>query len=151
MISFALLERIELTLREILDAGSEGKAQQMHGPKEHLAVAPGISGMNIAFDHVVMHQPIDDIVRLMFRRANDEGIRQEVAHVDEGIGTDPLVLAKVFKGVAGMERIHGHFKLLAIAGGVQQAIGLAIDLGSAKLSMNWTIRSLALWMLSSVK
>jgi hypothetical protein len=50
-----------------------------------------------------MHQAINDIVCLVFSGANDEGMIEEVAHVDEGIGTDPSVMAKVFEGVARME------------------------------------------------
>src|SRR2546428_12888283 len=41
-IPFALLERIELTLREILDTRRKRKAQEMHRPKENFAVAAGI-------------------------------------------------------------------------------------------------------------
>jgi hypothetical protein len=41
----------------------------------NFAVAPGIRGMDITFDYVVMHQTINNIVGLMFGGANDEGIR----------------------------------------------------------------------------
>jgi hypothetical protein len=32
---------------------------------------------------------------------------------------DPLVLAKIFEGIAGMERVHRDFEFLAIARGMQ--------------------------------
>jgi hypothetical protein len=102
--------------------------------KMHKAVRNvGICGMDITFDHIVMHEPINHIMGLVFSGANDEGIREEVPHVDEGIGTDAFVLAEVFEGVAGMERIHRDFKLLTIAGGMQEVIGLAVDLGEREL------------------
>ena len=59
--------------------------------------------MDITFDHVVMPQAINDLVCLVFSSAHDEGMIEEVAHVDEGIGTDPSVMAKVVEGVARME------------------------------------------------
>jgi len=128
LILATLVERVERALAEIFDPRGEGKAQEMQRPEQHFTIAPGIRGMNIAFDHIIVHQAINDIVGLMFGRANDERIRQEVAHINEGVGADSLVLAKVLKGIAGMEGIDGHFKLLAIAGGVEQAIGVTGDL-----------------------
>jgi len=76
-----------------------------------------------------MHQAINDIVRFMFGGANDHRIREEMPHINERIGTYPLVLAKIFKGIAGMERVHRHFEFLAITGRMQWLPGLTIDLG----------------------
>lgn len=90
----------------------------MHHPKQHLAIASGIRGVNVTFDHVVVHQSINHIVRLMFGDADDERERQKMTHVNKGVGTDALILAKVFEGVVGMERIDGDLKLLAITRGM---------------------------------
>jgi hypothetical protein len=72
-------------------------------------------------------------VGLVLGRANDEGIRQEVSHIDEGVGADTLVLAKVFKGIACMEGVDGDFEFLAITGGMHEAVWLAVDLGEFQL------------------
>jgi len=41
---------------------------------------------------------------------------EEVTHVDEGVGADALVSAKVLEEVTGMETVFGDFKLQPIAG-----------------------------------
>src|SRR5262245_45228667 len=89
--------------------------------------------MDITFDYIIMHQTINDIVRFMFGRANDHGIGEEMPHIDESIGTHTLILAKVFKGVAGMEGIHCHFEFLAITGSMERLPWLAIDLGQRQV------------------
>src|SRR6266478_5611904 len=103
----------------------------MHHPKEDFAIASGIRGVNVTLDHVVMHQAIDDIVCLMFGSTDDEGERQKMTHVNEGVGTDALILSKIFEGVIGMQRVNSHLKLLAITRGMQRLTGLAVDLGQS--------------------
>jgi hypothetical protein len=41
--------------------------------------------MNIAFDHVVVHEAIDDIGGLALRGADHSMMPQEMALIDEGI------------------------------------------------------------------
>jgi hypothetical protein len=55
------LENIEPLAREVFKAGRVGKAQQMAHGEDHLAEAEGVGRMNIAFDDLVVHQPVDDI------------------------------------------------------------------------------------------
>jgi hypothetical protein len=89
--------------------------------------------MDIAFDHIIMHQTINDIVCLVFCRTNNEGIRQEVPHVDKGIGTHPLVLPKILARVASMEGIDSDLELLAMAGCVHEPISMAVDVGKRQV------------------
>ena len=41
--------------------------------------------MDLTFDHIIMHYPINDIVCLVFGGTNDKRMIQEVTHVDKGI------------------------------------------------------------------
>lgn len=77
--------------------------------------------MEIAFDDIVGHQPLNDIGRFTFRRANDLVMPQEVARIDEGVGTDAGVLAKIFEAIVGIERLHGNPVFLPIPGGMPPA------------------------------
>jgi hypothetical protein len=40
--------------------------------------------------HVVTHEAINDICALAFRRAENQGMPEQVALIDEGVSADPL-------------------------------------------------------------
>jgi hypothetical protein len=44
---------------EGLDPWGEGESQEMQCAKDHFAIAMAIRGVNVTFDDVVVHQPID--------------------------------------------------------------------------------------------
>ena len=123
------VEDIEPLTLEVLEAWRVGKPQQVAGRKDCLAKPEGIGGMDIALDDIVVHQAVNDIVGFVFSRTDHERIGQKMAHIDKGVGTDTLLLTKVFKRVTGMERIHGDFKFLAITGGMEGLTRLAVDPG----------------------
>lgn len=54
-------EDVEGLFADPLDAGGEGKSQQVGQSKDGLCVAMVIGGMNVTFDDVIVHQPVDDI------------------------------------------------------------------------------------------
>jgi len=56
-----------------------------------------IGGVNVTFDDVVVHEPIDDIRRFAFGGADDLVMPEEVPLIDEGIGTDTGILAEILK------------------------------------------------------
>ena len=74
--------------------------------------------MDVTFDHIITHHTIDNIVGFMLSGTNNQRIIEEVAHVDEGVGTDTFIGAKVLEGVIRMETIDCDLKLLTIARGV---------------------------------
>ena len=60
-------EDIESLTFEVLETGRVGDAQQMAGAKDGFAVAKRIGGMNVAFDHLIVHQAIDHVGALATR------------------------------------------------------------------------------------
>ena len=75
--------------------------------------------MDITFDDIGVHQPINDISGLALRGTDDGMMPKEVALIDERVGTHARVRAKVFKGIVGIERLHGNAVFLTITGGMQ--------------------------------
>ena len=65
----------------------------------------GVGGVDVAFDHVVAHEAVNDIRALAFRRAENQRMPEQIALIDEGISADPLALAEVFEGMVGIERV----------------------------------------------
>ena len=88
-----------------------------------------VGGVDVAFDHVVTHEAINDICALAFRRAENQGMPEQVALIDEGESADPLAFAKIFEGMVGIERVRPHLEFLTIAGGVNFIPRSAIDVG----------------------
>src|SRR6201987_3240021 len=88
-----------------------------------------VGGVYIAFDHVITHEAIDDICALAFCRAEHQGMPEQVALIDEGVGADALTFAKIFEGMVGSERVSPPLEFLAVAGGVNFILRSAIDVG----------------------
>ena len=66
--------------------------------------------MNITFDDIIMHQAVNNVMRLMFGGTNDQRMIEKISHIDESVGTDPFVRPKVFERITGMERILGYLE-----------------------------------------
>lgn len=77
--------------------------------------------MDVAFDHIVAHQPVNDIGAFPVSRADHQGMPQEVALIHKRVGTDTLPLPKILERAAGMEGLATHLELLAIAGSMEPA------------------------------
>src|SRR5450631_2209397 len=97
-------EDIESLTFEVLETGRVGDAQQMAGAKDGFAVAKRIGGMNVAFDHLIVHQAIDHVGALAIRCAEHQRVPKRIAFVAKGVDADALFLANVFEGVVGVER-----------------------------------------------
>ena len=54
-----------------------------------MTIATRIRAMDITLDHLIMHQSINDVGRLVFRCTDDGMMPQEVAFIDKGIDTHP--------------------------------------------------------------
>ena len=67
-------EDIESLTFEVLETRRVGDAHQITGGKDRLAVAKGIGGMDVAFDHVVVQQAVDYVGALAVRGAEHEGV-----------------------------------------------------------------------------
>jgi hypothetical protein len=85
--------------------------------------------VDVALDHVVVHQAVDDVGTLALGGADDGRVEQQVPLVDEAVDADAFALAEVLERVVGVERVGANLELLAIAGGVEPVRGATIDLG----------------------
>ncbi len=83
--------------------------------------------MDVAPDHVVVHQPINDVGGLFFRGADHRGMPHEIAHIDKCHHADALVLAQVLERIIGIEGIHSHFEFLSVTGCVEHIRVLPVD------------------------
>src|SRR5208283_1127790 len=97
-------EHIEVLLFQVLDAGSEANSQQVGDRENSLGKAMRVGGVDVAFDHVVTHEAINDICALAFRRTENQRMPEQVALIDEGVSADPLAFAKIFERMVGIER-----------------------------------------------
>src|SRR5271156_1317861 len=111
-------EHVEILLFQVLYAGSEADSQQVSDRENGLGKAMRVGGMNVAFDHVVAHEAVNDICALAFRRAENQRMPEQVALIDESVSADALAFAKIFEGMVGVERVGPHLEFLAVAGGM---------------------------------
>ena len=116
LVFFPPPEAIEFLSAETLDARCEGDAKERYHPEQDLGITAGIRRMDIAFDDLVVHEEIDDVVRLAVGDTDDEGMRKKMPFVDHRAGTDSFLLAEVFERMAGVKAIDVHAPLLAVAG-----------------------------------
>lgn len=66
-----------------------------------LRITMRIGGMDIAFDDIIVHQPIDDIGAFPICCADHQGMPEKVALIDESVGADALALPEIFERTAG--------------------------------------------------
>ena len=125
----ARAEHVKDLLFQVLDAGSGSCIPQVGNREDDLGKAMRVGRMDVAFDHVVAHQAVNDIGALAFGRAENQGVPEQVTFVHEGVGADPLALAKIFEGMVGVERIGSHLEFLAIARGMNFCFRSAINIG----------------------
>ena len=69
----------------------------MGQPEDSFRVPMTVGGMNIAFHDVVVHEPVDHIGAFAICGADHQGMPEEVALVDKGIGADPMTLPEVLE------------------------------------------------------
>lgn len=93
---FARFEDIEHLLFQVFDARRVGKTEQMRGGKNRFAVAVGIGGMDIAFDDIVIHQPVDHIGAFALCGAEHKGMPEQIALIDKSVGAHAQAFAKIF-------------------------------------------------------
>ena len=62
---------------------------------EHgLTETEGIRRVDIASDHVVVHQPVDHVCALTLPSAEDERVKQQIAIVNKAVDAHPLAFPK---------------------------------------------------------
>src|SRR5262249_48677442 len=118
---------------EGLDPWGEGEPQEMQCPKDNFAIAMTIGRVNITFDDVVVHEPINDIRRFAFRGTDDLVMPEEVPLIDEGVRTDTGLLAEILEGIVRIERLDSDSVFLAITGGMQLPGVAPVDLREFQL------------------
>lgn len=104
----------------------------MSDAENRLGIAMRVGRVDDRFDHVVVHEAVDDIGAVALGRAEDRGIPEEDLVADIVVGADALSLSEIFVRVAGVQGIDGDFELLAITGGVGLAGLVTIDLREFK-------------------
>src|SRR5271167_1004432 len=86
--------------------------------EDGLGKAMRVGGMNIAPDHIVAHETIDDISTFTVGCAEHQGMPKQVSFIDECVGADTLALAKIFEGMIRVERVSPNLELLPVTGGM---------------------------------
>jgi len=73
---------------------------------EHgLGAAAGVGRMDVAFDDIVAHQPINDIGAFAVGGADHRGMPEKVPLVDDCAGADALTLPEIPERAAGRQAI----------------------------------------------
>ena len=114
---------------EVFEPRGIGKPEQVANAENSLTETKGIRRVDIAPNHVVVHQPVYDVCTLTFPGAEDQRMKQKIAFVNEAVDAHALALTEIFKRVVGVERLGAHFKLLAIARGMQSLRGAPREIG----------------------
>ena len=78
------LERIERLLSNPFDPWGKRKPQHVGQAKDGFCVTVGIGGMDITFDNVIVHQPVDYIGTFAVGRTDHQRMPEEVAFIDKG-------------------------------------------------------------------
>src|SRR3954469_8716658 len=87
LIDLAPLKGVELLTGKPLKPWREIEAQEVGCTKDSLRVAVHIHGMDITFDHAIMHQSINIIGRFPFTGVNDISMEKEIALVQKADDT----------------------------------------------------------------
>ena len=123
------LEDVEGLLADALDARGEGKAEQMRQAEDGFGVAVGVGRMDVALDHIIVHQPVDDIGTLAVGGADHQRMPQEMAFIDEGVSADALSLPEILERAAGVQAFSAHLEFLPVAGGMEGFCFPAVKVG----------------------
>ena len=92
---FTILEGVKLLPTETFDSWSVFKVQEVSGPEYTFCRPMRIGRMDIAFDHVVVHQPVDHVSCLPFRTTDHDGMLHQTAPIGERHHADaPLSLPR---------------------------------------------------------
>jgi hypothetical protein len=76
----------------------------VHGPEDCFCVAVRVCGVDVALDHVVVHQAVNDVGALALGGADDRRVEQQMSLVDEAVDADAFALAEVLERVVGVSR-----------------------------------------------
>ena len=101
----------------------------MHDTEQEFDVAPGVRRMDIALDHLIMLQAIDDVRGFFLRGTDDGAVKEKVTLIRKGIGTDRLTPIEIFEDELGIERFDAHPHFLSVTGGVELLPMASIELG----------------------
>jgi hypothetical protein len=96
-VMLALLEGIDLLPADAFDPRRGLEAQQVRRRKNYFRVAVRVGRLNIALDHIVVHQSVDHISRLAFGRADHGGMPHQITHIDKRHDGDALILAQILE------------------------------------------------------
>ena len=92
------LEDLEGLAADALDARCEGEAQQVRDAEHGLGIPVTNGGMDVAPDHVIVHQSVDQVGAFTVGAALIiSECHWRMAVVDEGVGADALSLAEILE------------------------------------------------------
>ena len=74
------------------------------------AVAMRVCGVNTAFNHVVMHEAINDIGTFSLRGAKHKGMPEKITFVNEGVCRYALAFPKIFEGIIGVQGLCSDYR-----------------------------------------
>lgn len=56
-----------------------------------------ISRVNVAFDHFVVEQPINDVSRFALGGTNDRRIEKQMAFINKAVNSHALIVSEIFE------------------------------------------------------
>lgn len=92
-----VIEIVKFLAAKALDARCEPKMEKIGCTKDYFRVPVRVGLRDITLDHVVVHQPVNDVGCFFFRGADHRGMPHEIAHIDKCHHADALGLAKVLR------------------------------------------------------
>ena len=72
-----------------------------------------IGRVDVTFDYVVVHEPIDDPGTFPFGGADHQRVEEQMPFVNEAVNAGRFGFSRILVGVVRVERIASNFELLA--------------------------------------
>ena len=96
MISWPVrFEDVEGLFSNAFDPRREGKFQQMCHPEDGFGVAVAVGGIDVAFDDIIAHEPVNYERAFPIGGTDHKGMPKDVSFITECVGTDALFLTKI--------------------------------------------------------
>ena len=99
----------------------------MRGGKNRFAVTMRICGMDVAFDHIIVHEAVNEIGTFPLWCAKHKRVPEKIAFINECIGRYALPFPKIFKGIIGIQGVRPNLEFLPITGCVQASLIFSVD------------------------
>ena len=86
----------------------------MHSDEQNFHLPVRVRPLDIVFDNVDVLQTFNQVNRLSFGGANDDGIEDEIFFVNEVVAKYAATLAEVLERIVGVQRIDRDLEFLSV-------------------------------------